>query len=329
MNNQKNFLVLLLLTLFLAVACQNDENSLPTAVPLTDEIVTVEVVVIETAVSTISAQAIPTNIPPTATPAEPLAALVNGDPILLSTYEKALARHEQNRVVDDNNAYRADVLDGLIKQLLVVQAANAAGIVVTDEMVEEILTEYRDLAGEAGNFEAWLEANLYTEEEYRTALAADLAESQMVEIVTSDVPHVTEQVHARYIQVDDAALAATILAQIQTGTPLATLAQQHSLDRITGENGGDMGFFVRGSLLVPAVDDVAFSLQPGEVSDVIVANSVDGSRTMYYIVQNIERDPQRPLPADMRYKLLQQTFQTWLDQLWQQAEIERFVTTGS
>lgn len=269
----------------------------------------------------------PTPIPPTPTPAEPLAALVNGDPIFLAAYEKELARYEQSQVelgtADPN--YRSLVLDALIKQMLVVQAAAADGFVVTEALVDETLAEYRTLAGDDENFVAWLTANLWTEDEYRTILAADIAEAEMVARVTADVPFVAEQVHARYLQVDDPALAEQLLTQIRNGDDFALLAQQHSLDRLTGENGGDMGFFAQGSLLVPALETAAFALQPGEVSDVIAAGSMDGSRTVYYILQVIERDAQRPLPPDLRFEMLQQTFQTWLDTLWQQAEIERYI----
>jgi parvulin-like peptidyl-prolyl isomerase len=276
-----------------------------------------------------AATAVPTPIPPTPTPSEPLAALVNGEPVFLAAYEKELTRYENTLAemgtVDDTRNYRHVVLDALIKQILVVQAASEAGIVITDEMVEAALNEYRTLAGEAGNFEAWLEANSWTEEEYRAVIAAELAETQIVERVTEDVPFATEQIRARYLQTADAALADALLVQIQDGEDFAALAQQYSADRVTGEYGGDMGYFMRNSLLVPALEDAAFALQPGEVSNVITAASVDGSQTMYYIVQVIERDPQRPLPADLRYELLQQTFQTWLDSLWQQAEIERLI----
>jgi len=133
-------------------------------------------------------------------------------------------------------------------------------------------------------------------------------------------------VRARYLQVDDPALAETLLAQIQNGDDFALLAQQYSLDTAAGSAGGDLGFFARGSLLVPAVEEAAFALQnPGDVSDVISVTGNDG-QTTYYIVQLVERDEQRPLPPDLQYAAWEQAFQQWLEQLWQKAAIERFVT---
>ena len=50
---------------------------------------------------------------------------------------------------------------------------------------------------------------------------------------------------------------------------------------------------------------------------------------MYYIVQLIERDPERPLEAGARSILLQETFESWLDGLWQSADIVRLIEVDS
>ena len=274
----------------------------------------------------------PTAVPPTPTPSEPLAALVNDEPVFLATYEKELARYEQAQVElglagDDN--YRTLVLDALIERALIAQAAAAQDVAVTPPVVEEKLVELRETAGGEANFTAWLEANQFSLEEFRQELAAEMVTEQMVARVTADVPLAVEQVRARYIQVDDAALAGSLLEQVRAGADFGLLAQQHSLDRATAQNGGDLGFFAHGSLLVPEVEAAAFALAESlAVSDVVSATN-DQGQTTYYLVQLIERDPQRPLTADLRYLLLQERFEGWLDELWQEAEIVRFVDTGA
>ncbi len=281
------------------------------------------------------ATAEPTAIPPTPTPPEPLAALVNEEPIYLAQYEKELARYEQARdelglsADQGDTNYQSTVLDALIETTLIAQAAQSNGIVVTPEMVEARMAELIEASGGADNFNAWLEANQWSEDEFREALAAELVTEKMVEFVTSDVPFAVEQVHARYLQVDDPDLAQSLLDQIRAGADFAALAQQYSLDRITGDNGGDLGFFAQGSLLVPEVEAAAFALQPDEVSDVIAAPRADGTGTTYYIVQVIERDPERPLSADLRFTLLQEKFEAWLADQWSQAAIVRFVDAGA
>jgi parvulin-like peptidyl-prolyl isomerase len=274
--------------------------------------------------------ATPSSIPPSPTPDEPLAALVNGEPITLALYEKELSRYEQAQIQlgqtpgASGEDYRAQVLDVLIEQKLIAQAAREAGIAITDEEVSAKLSELATAAGDAQNFAAWMEANQWTEEEFRQALAAEMLTERLVAQVTADVPYAVEQVRARYVQVDDPTLAQSILDQIRAGGDIAALAAEHSLDPTTAPNGGDLGFFARGSLLVPEVEEAAYSLQPGETSEIIAVTNSEG-RTTYYIVQTVERDPQRALSADLRSNLLRERFEGWLADLWGTAEISRFV----
>lgn len=275
----------------------------------------------------------PTSIPPTPTPMEPLAAVVNGQPIFLAFFEKELARYEQGQIAlglaptADTAADRATVLHTLIEQTLIAQAAAARNIAITPDMVTQKLAELKASAVDEASFQAWLQANQWTEEEFRDALAVDMLTERMKTELTADVPYAVPQVHARYIQVNDAALAQSLLEQIRAGGDFADLARQYSLDRHTGENGGDLDFFPAGTLLVPAVDQAAQSLEVDQVSEVIVAVGSDGSET-YYIIQVLEKDPQRALTPQQRAVMLQETFEQWLDGLWADADITRYVDAG-
>ncbi len=268
-----------------------------------------------------------TPIPPTPTPTEPLAALVNGRPIFLADYDAEVARYEAAQSAagpaGDATDYREQVLNTLIERQLILQAAAAAGVAVTPEMVEERLADLR-AAGDETAFQNFLQANQWTEEEFRETLEAELITGEMVARVTADVPYTMEQVRASYIQMDDGALAQQVLERARAGDDFAFLAEQNSVDRVTGPNGGDLGFFAPGSLLVPEVEAAAFALQPGEISDLITVTNTDGT-TRYYIIKVTERDPNRELTAEARYDLLQAAFEAWLDGLWSSATIERFV----
>lgn len=326
--------ILLFILLSILLAGCGDEPSLPTAVPplssnnqtedaLSPPVVSDEPIVLPTE----------TAVPITPTPDIPLAARVNNEPLPLVMFEAELVRYEQAAAelgnASEDDGYKTEVLNSLIERLLIRQAAAMQGVVVTDEMVEQALVTLQERAGSAENFAAWLEANQYTPEEIRNEVAYGLILEQMVTAVTADVPFAVEQVHARYLQVEDFNLANTLLGQLQNGDDFATLAQLHSLDRFTGENGGDLGFFATGTLLVPEVEAAAFGLaEPGNVSEIITAVNREGT-SVYYLVQLIERDPERPLDAPMRVVLLEEAFETWLDSLWQSATIERLVEVNS
>jgi hypothetical protein len=275
----------------------------------------------------------PTAEPVLPTPTPALAAMVNGQPILLSTYEQELARYEQAHLElglnpnEDGVDYRSLVLDHLIDQLLIEEAAAELNITVSAAELEQRLVEMQTLTGGEENFVAWLQANQWSKEEFREALATEMLTERMVGHVTANVPYAVEQVRARYIQVEDATLAQSILEQVRAGASFAFMAQTHSLDRVTGQNGGDLGYFSPGSLLVPEVEAAAFSLEVDQVSDVIAVTGSHG-RLTYYLVQLVDRNPNMPLSGDARYSLLQETFENWLAERWSRATIERFVDSG-
>ena len=265
-----------------------------------------------------------TPLPPTPTPTEPLAALVNGEAITLAGFQREMTRFAAAQPDVTGAAAEEQVLNALIDRTLALQAAAAEGIAVGAAAVDARLAELRAPYATPADFDAWLASAVYTEEEFRAALAAEMTVGEMAARVTADVPRTAEQVRARYIQMDDAAVAQAVLDRARAGDDFAFLAEQNSVDRVTAEIGGDLGFFAPGSLLVPEVEAAAFALQPEEISDLIAVTGADG-RTTYYIIQVTERDPDRQLTADAYSARLQAAYAEWLDGLRAAATIERFV----
>ena len=85
-----------------------------------------------------------------------------------------------------------------------------------------------------------------------------------------------EQVRASHILLktegkDDAtvkAKAEELLKQAKGGADFAELAKANSEDEASAKNGGDLDYFGRGRM-VPEFDQVAFALQPGQISDLV------------------------------------------------------------
>jgi parvulin-like peptidyl-prolyl isomerase len=312
------FLVLLLFLLILAACADSapsaDEIIAPPELSSND-MATPQTV--PTAIST-AVPSSPTVPPPTPTP-QP-AALVNGHPILIEDLEKELKRYEsaqaglETEPDIERNDIQSRVLDALIERELIRQAADGQGITISEDMVEDKLNELRESASDYGSFDQWLAANQWTLAEFSAALKIEMMVEKMVATVTADVPYAMEQVHARYIQLDDHDLAQSLLGQIGEGSDFASLAARYSLDLATAQNGGDLGFFARGSLLVPDVEIAAFELGPDEVSDIITVTDPDTGQVTYYIVQLIDRESSRMLGADLRYRLLQEAFETWMEE---------------
>jgi len=85
-----------------------------------------------------------------------------------------------------------------------------------------------------------------------------------------------EQVRASHILFktdgkDDAAVKAKaedVLKQAKGGADFAELAKKYSEDESSAKNGGDLDYFGKGRM-VPEFDQVAFTLQPGQISDLV------------------------------------------------------------
>ncbi len=104
-----------------------------------------------------------------------------------------------------------------------------------------------------------------------TASEIERAYNDNIEMYTTP-----EQVRASHILLktdgknDEAvkAKAEELLKQVKAGADFAELARKNSQDEASAKNGGDLDFFTRGKM-VPEFDQVAFSLQPGQISDLV------------------------------------------------------------
>ena len=271
--------------------------------------------------------------PQEATPQSPqpdkdaLAAKVNGDSLYLADYQKQVNEWEAAFITQNANLSeqekqemliqgRRQVLDVMIEQLLIEQAAVRQGVVISDAEVESVIARDIEENGGQTQFDTWLQANNWTYEEYKSRQRSMMIASQMFEQVTQDVPTEAEQVHARHILVASEQEARGLLAQLQGGADFADVARENSLDPSTRESGGDLGFFPRGTLVVLEVEEVAFSLSVGQISDVVQ------SAMGYHIVQVVERSEALALTEESWQALREVTFRGWVSNLWASAQIE-------
>jgi peptidyl-prolyl cis-trans isomerase C len=268
-------------------------------------------------------------LPPTTNPEEPVAALVNGQPILLADYQEETARFEAAMAgqgfdleSEEGRAklaqMRRQVLDSMIEQVLIEQAAAQEGVTIPEEELETTIQESIEEGGGQASFEEWLRTSDLTYEDFREELRFQLLAQAIFEQVTGSVPTTAEQVHARHILVGSEEEAQAILTRLQAGEDFATLASELSQDENTKEAGGDLGFFPRGQLISPEVEEAAFALSPGQISEVV------RSQFGYHVVQVLEKAPDRPLPPDVLYALKEQAFARWMQERWDNAAVERF-----
>jgi peptidyl-prolyl cis-trans isomerase C len=250
---------------------------------------------------------------PTPTPTRiPLAARVNGQAIDLADFEREVARA-------GDAATPEQVLDAMIEGVLLDQAAASAGISVSDDQLDELIQADIEAVGGRDIFEQRLASNSMTEEEYRETVRANLLAQRVQMELPGEISATLEHVHARHILVATQEEAEAILAQLHEGADFATLAQTYSLDVSTRDRGGDLGFFPRGLLLAPELEEAAFALAPSQISDVIHSKLLG-----YHIVQVLERD-ERAVDEQNVDLIRANQIRRWRQMLWADASIERFV----
>ncbi len=261
---------------------------------------------------TVAASPAPSDTPAAPTPTSvPLAARVNGEGILLSDFDAELKRLQASGSTLSEADQRKTVLDQQVEEALLDQAALQAGHTITDEDVQKRLTDLTAQAGGDAALTSWLQANFYDPETFRAALRRAMLAAWQRDQITAAVPTEAEQVHARQILVFDADLAQQIYQTLQTGADFATQALRYD-----GQTGGELGWFPRGYLVQPEVEEAAFALQPGEYSAVIE------SAIGWHIIQVIDRNPARKLAPDALQTLQTRALQDWLTQQRAAATVE-------
>ncbi len=227
-------------------------------------------------------------------------AKVNGEDVKKSDFDMLVRDMELGQgpiPAERRDEILRGTLDRLITYTLLSQEAKSRKVVATDSEVEERLKQMQQQFPNEEAFKKALADRNMTIERLRSDTRNDLVISKMMDAEVSTTPGASdaeakefyeknpdkfkqpEQVRASHIliRVDenaDAAAKQKALAKIQAllkrakaGEDFAALAKANSQDGSAAQ-GGDLSYFGRGQM-VPAFDEAAFKLKPGEISDVV------------------------------------------------------------
>jgi len=250
-----------------------------------------------------------------------IVAVVDDKIILLSelnqfAYQMAIQMEIDPRTNPDKfEELRHNALQNLVDQKVLLTKAQEDSIMVDDRQVEQILEErLTAMVQQLGSEEKAEEYFGMPLRKIRRTLRKDISEALMVrnlqqrkfhEIKVSrreveefyhankdSLPTIKESVNLSHIlfniEPSEEAISAArekiegLLTRIRTGESFADLAAQYSEDPGSAKRGGELGFIERGDF-VREFEEVAFNLQPGEISDVV--------QTQYgfHIIQLIDR----------------------------------------
>ncbi len=245
-------------------------------------------------------------------------AVVNDDVItqyeLESTVELILKRYEQSIPPGDRERVAAEarkaLLDRMIEDLLLRQEAKRLGITVREEEVTLTIQESlkrRKMTTEDLQQALIKEGSSY--ERYRESTRSDLIKMRImqreirprVSVTNEEIGAFYQEHHDEYegklrvrllmialplpnnspaVKEEMRLKAQAILQRIRAGESFEALANEFATG--PARTGGDIGYVEKGSIN-PAIEEVAFSLKPGETSDVI--ETPQG----FYIIRALDR----------------------------------------
>jgi len=276
-----------------------------------------------TAQQTTNQQSAPTTVPPTVETANTtnenseFVARVNGVGIPVAIFDRAYARRIQDTNVTDLQAVAGSVIDALIEQELINQAATQLGIVVTDQDVEGEINQLKTAVETDEAWQAFLDLNAYTEEEMYQAQRDSLLTQRLRDQISVELQGNVEQVQARHILVRTESDAQDILTLLSNGEDFISLASQYSIDTTTRDNGGLLGWFTRDELMDGRLAEVAFSLESNQIAGPVA------TQLGYHIIQTLEK-ANRPIEIERMPMLMENVFVNWLSLQLAGAEIERY-----
>ncbi|PSL45162.1 peptidylprolyl isomerase/foldase protein PrsA [Salsuginibacillus halophilus] len=238
----------------------------------------------------------------------------NNDTTVAEVGEEMITEEELTDELKDR--YGPQTLNDMLQTKVVQKQADELGI--TDEDAEELLNEFMEQynADNEEELRSILEMQFQItfqseeqliEEFIKPQLVIDQLASEDVDVSEDDKASYFEEnaeqfeeVHARHILVADEETAEEVLQELEDGGDFEELAEIHSEDPGSNEEGGDLGFFNRGTMVEP-FEEEAFTLEPGEVSEPVETDHG------YHIIEVLDtRDSYEDFEEDIEQQLVQE-----------------------
>ncbi|RLA89192.1 MAG: peptidylprolyl isomerase [Deltaproteobacteria bacterium] len=252
---------------------------------------------------------------------------------------------------------KKNVLEKLIGLELLYQESQKEGFKVDKAKVSEEFDKIKKRFKNEADFKNILSRLGYTEISLKKQIKREIAIHQFIEekfvkkitILDKDLKAYydshkelfkqPEQVRARHILIkvspqanaEEKALALKKIEEVQKkvkkGEDFATLAKEYSQGP-SSTKGGDLGYFKRGQMVKP-FEDVAFSLKPGEVSDIVK------TRFGYHLIKVIDKKPEtiiaynkikEKLSEFLKQRKVQKEVTDYVEELKKKAKVKRFLS---
>lgn len=203
---------------------------------------------------------------------------VNGTKFNMGYYIEALKYHTEGQSAQYTLFLLDPVLESIERNELIRQRALELGISISDKEVDDELT-LRNLPH-----------NQAVSDIVRTQLLLDKLRQEYFE---PQLPLSIEQSHIMAMFLESRSQAAGVITRLETGEDFAQLAGELSLDNLTTENNGDLGWrpqgVLEGLLNTSVLENLIFSSEVGVISQPLYDEEKTKSLG-YWLVQVIERE---------------------------------------
>ena len=224
---------------------------------------------------------------------------VNGTEFDMEYYTKMLDFQTSDVDAAFVSYMTSSVLDLITEFELLKQGAAGLGITVSDDEIDEAFA----------GLDPSLPEEYWDEEEYRDSIAPDiLLQKLRDEYFVSQLPQSADQRHIMAMFLEGEALADEVSAMVEAGEDFGTLAAELSLDDVSKEAAGDLGWCLLGILPLKVDSEVleesAFSAEVGVLGPPVFEETK--SRNLgYWLIEVIAvDDTAEPVEAQLRVILV-------------------------
>ncbi|NLP28249.1 MAG: foldase [Clostridia bacterium] len=261
------------------------------------------------------------------------------DNIVARVGDAEITKEELFEVLSKVNGESA--LDSIINYKIIDLELEKNKLTVTDEEVEKELKKIIEDAGGREAFDQMLAYYSYTEEDFKKDIRSNTGIRKLIEpnikVTEEEMKKFfeenkasfdqQEQVKASHILVDDEETAKEIKSKLDKGEDFAKLAKEYSKDTGTKEEGGDLGYFTKDSM-VKEFADVAFALEVNKISGSVK------SQYGYHIIKVVDKkaaveatyeDNKDKVKETITEQKIAAEAETWFENKKEEYKIEKFL----
>lgn len=215
-------------------------------------------------------------------------------------YGEEIWSYEVEPGVTFKEKFASQMLNQIIDQEMIYQDAEAKQLRATDEEVEAEFNAYMEAVKTDPQYSEFLEKNNIDDAFIKEHIARSLTHVKYAEKIYAEAEVTDEEIQKYYDanvekeftdkkvrashilfetkenkeplsdeqKAEKLKLAEEVLERAKNGEDFAKLAEEYSADTVSAAEGGDLGYFAPGRM-VPEFNDKAFSMEVGEISDIV------------------------------------------------------------